>query len=88
MRFPPTTKEQTAQAKAIAELIAALPAPLPRISVADATRAFVELHSRYGQFANYLPSDVRRDYFKPHMDILAAFFAGAKINAPQTIENT
>jgi hypothetical protein len=76
--FPPITSEQAAQGKEIAELAAALPSPLPRISVADAAQAFVELHRRYNQFANYLPSDVRRDYFKPHMDILAAFFAGAK----------
>jgi hypothetical protein len=77
MRFPPTTKEQAKLATEIAVLVAALPAPLPRISVVDAKQAFMELHLRYNQFANYLPSDVRREYFKPHMDKLTAFFAGA-----------
>lgn len=73
--FPPITQEQAAQAKELAALVAAIPSPLPRISVADAEKAFVELHSRYNQFANYLPSDIRRDYFSPHLDVLTAFFA-------------
>lgn len=75
MMLPPITKEQAAQAKAIAKLVAALPSPFPRISVADAAQAFTELHRRYNQFENYLPSDIRRDYLKPHMDKLTAFFA-------------